>query len=355
MIFSITLNPSLDYIVKTSKLNINSVNRTNEEMILPGGKGLNVSMVLRNLGINSISFGFIAGFTGAELKRLIAAKGIKTDFIQVRTGMSRINVKVRAEDTYTKKNIYGEGAEENKSYSADQNLSVGEALMNELVVEETEINGMGPTIDAEAMEELYHRLDQLATGDFLVLAGSIPPSLPKSAYADMMERLSGRGIRFVVDATGEALLKTLPFHPFLIKPNHHELGAIFGVDLVEMSGGNFETLKENVKKYACELQKMGALNVLISMGGMGAMLVTEQGQEFYAKAPEGKVVNSVGAGDSMVAGFLAGYLQEEEKQDPANDAKYLSALRMGICAGSASAFSRELATKEEVMELLKQY
>ena len=326
MIYTLTLNPSIDYIVDVQDFEERKVNRTSEEVIYPGGKGINVSMVLHHLACESKMLGFTAGFTGDEIKRLLNKNGLLNGFIDLREGLSRINVKIRAEQKQDDENS-----------------------------EETEINGMGPTIDAEAMEELYHKLDQLATGDFLVLAGSIPPSLPKSAYADMMERLSGRGIRFVVDATGEALLKTLPFHPFLIKPNHHELGAIFGVDLVEMSGGNFETLKEYVKKYACELQKMGALNVLISMGGMGAMLVTEQGHEFYAKAPEGKVVNSVGAGDSMVAGFLAGYLQEEEKKDPAKDAKYLSALRMGICTGSASAFSRELATKEEVMELLKQY
>lgn len=341
MIYTLTLNPSLDYIVKVNCFASACVNRTSEELILPGGKGLNVSMVLKNLGWESIALGFIAGFTGTELERLLKAKNVQTDFILLPDGISRINVKVRTDVEFV-----------DTDYS---DKSESEALGSIQKVDETEINGSGPIIGEDYFSRLYERLDQLATGDFLVLAGSIPPSLPKSAYADMMERLSGRGIRFVVDATGEALLKTLSFHPFLIKPNHHELGAIFGVDLVEMSGGNFETLKENVKKYACELQKMGALNVLISMGGMGAMLVTEQGHEFYAKAPEGKVVNSVGAGDSMVAGFLAGYLQEEEKQDPANDAKYLSALRMGICTGSASAFSRELATKEEVMELLKQY
>lgn len=355
MIYTITFNPSLDYVIRISDIKLYTVNRTEDEVLFPGGKGINVSIVLKNLNCDSVALGFTAGFTGAEIERRLTECSVSTGFIRLREGLSRINVKIRAEQKQDDENS-----------------------------EETEINGMGPTIDAEAMEELYHKLDQLATGDFLVLAGSIPPSLPKSAYADMMERLSGRGIRFVVDATGEALLKTLSFHPFLIKPNHHELGAIFGVDLVEMSGGNFETLKEYVKKYALELQKMGALNVLISMGGMGAMLVTEQGHEFYAKAPEGKVVNSVGAGDSMVAGFLAGYLQEEEKwkiahnlssdsisnetiahegsekdnsgkSDLAKGAIYLNALRMGICTGSASAFSRELATKEEVMELLKQY
>ena len=311
MIYTITFNPSLDYIVDVKDFKTGIVNRTEGEKIFPGGKGVNVSMVLKNLGADSIALGFEAGFTGKEIGRLLDEKGIKTDFITVKEGNSRINIKLRS-------------------------------------AEETEINGQGPEIEKEDIEKLYGKLDKLQKGDCLVLAGSIPGVMPSSSYKDIMEYLKEKDIKIVVDATRELLTNVLCYKPFLIKPNNHELGDLFGVEL---------RTDEEIIEYAKRLQEMGAENVLVSMAGDGAILVTEDGRVYRGTAPEGKVLNSVGAGDSMVAGFLAGYLdsknqneinQNEENQDTVN---YEKAFQLGIAAGSASAFEYWLAEKEAIESL----
>lgn len=298
MIYTVTFNPSLDYIVTVEHFTCGIVNRTKDEIIFPGGKGINVSMVLQNLGYESTSLGFLAGFTGREVQRLLEEKGIATDFIPVEKGMSRINVKLRSD-------------------------------------QESEINGQGPAIGREDIAKLYGKLDSLKDGDILVLAGSIPDVMPGSMYMDIMKYLEGKKLKVVVDATKDLLVNVLQYHPFLIKPNNHELGEIFGVKLDD---------KEDVIHYAKKLQEKGARNVLVSMAGAGAVLVAEDGSIYQAEAPKGKVVNSVGAGDSMVAGFIAGYLE---------NGNYADAFQMGVCTGSASAFSEELATKAEVTALLE--
>ena len=267
------------------------------ENVVPGGKGLNVSMVLKNLGIESTALGFIAGFTGEYISKTLEEKGISTDFIEVEEGYSRINVKLKSN-------------------------------------EETEINGAGPAISDLNIKELYTKLDKLTDGDILVLAGNIPSVLKDTIYMDICEYLKDRKIEIVVDATKDLLLNVLTYRPFLIKPNNHELEEIFKVSL--------ET-KEDVKKYSKLLIEKGARNVLVSLAGDGAVLVAENGEIFEAEAPKGIVKNSVGAGDSMVAGFLAGYLETKN---------YKNAFMMGVCTGSASAFSEGLATKEEVLDLL---
>lgn len=297
MIYTVTFNPSLDYIVTVRDFQTGIVNRTSQEIIFPGGKGINVSMVLKNLGRENTALGFIAGFTGDEIIRLLEKKGISTDFIRITEGNSRINVKLRAQ-------------------------------------KETEINGQGPQIASDDICRLYEKLDQLQEGDTLVLAGSIPDTMPKSMYMDIMEYLRGKKLNIVVDATKDLLTNVLPYYPFLIKPNNHELGEIFGIVLTD---------KDEVIRYAKKLQEKGARNVLVSMAGDGAVLVTEDGQEFRSEAPKGKVVNSVGAGDSMVAGFIHGYML---------NGNYADAFRYGVCTGSASAFSEELATKADVDALL---
>lgn len=299
MIYTVTFNPSLDYIVSVNHFKPGEVNRTVAELMFPGGKGINVSMVLKNLGYDSVALGFMAGFTGNEIVRLLEEKRINSDFISVASGMSRINVKLRSD-------------------------------------EESEINGMGPEIGREDIQKLYTQLDKLKEGDILVLAGSIPTVMPESMYMDIMRYLSGRGIDIIVDATKDLLLNVLEYHPFLIKPNNHELGEIFGVKL---------KTKDDVIPYARRMQEKGARNVLVSMAGEGALLVTEEGRVYESMPPKGEVKNSVGAGDSMVAGFLAGYLSSHD---------YEQAFYMGLCTGSASAFSDNLATKPEVEALLKQ-
>lgn len=297
MIYTVTLNPSLDYIVEVNHLTLGATNRTSYEQMLPGGKGLNVSFVLKNLGFATTALGFLAGFVGEEIERRVAETGVTARFLKLEEGCSRINMKVR--------NVDG-----------------------------TEINGSGPEIPAEKTEEMLAWIEQtLQSGDVLVLAGSIPASMPSTVYMDIMKRLAGKNILVVVDATKELLKNVLPYRPFLIKPNHHELGELFGVTL---------TAREDVVPYAMKLKEQGARNVLVSMGGLGAVLVDETGGVHLSEAPEGKVVNSVGAGDSMVAGFLAGWL---EKQN------YEYAFRMGLAAGSASAFSENLATREEVEQV----
>ena len=299
MIYTVTFNPSLDYIVSMKSFEMGMTNRTTQEQMLPGGKGINVSTVLTNLGHESTALGFVAGFTGREIIRRLEEMKLKNDFIKIDNGFSRINVKLKDFDG-------------------------------------TEINGMGPVIDGESQNKLMDKLLAMEEGDTLVLAGSIPESMPATIYHDIMKKLQGRGIRFVVDATKNLLMNVLVFHPFLIKPNNHELGEIFGVEL--------ET-RESVVPYARKLQEQGARNVLVSMAGQGAVLLDENGEVHMHEAARGKLVNAVGAGDSMVAGFIAGY---EEKQD------YEHAFRMGISAGSASAFSELLATKEEVMRVYEQ-
>lgn len=300
MIYTVTFNPSLDYIVTVDNLQLGAVNRTNQEIINPGGKGINVSMVLHNLGYKSTALGFRAGFTGREIARLMEEQEIQSEFIEVDTGISRINVKVRSE-------------------------------------EESEINGMGPDIGEADIEKLYEQLEKLVDGDTLVLAGSIPATMPETMYRDIMERLSGRKLQIVVDATKDLLMNVLKYHPFMIKPNNHELGEIYGVKL---------NTREEVIPYARKLQEEGARNVLISMAGEGAVLLTEDGEVYQSEAPKGKVKNSVGAGDSMVAGFVAGYMASHD---------YEQAFYMGVCTGSASAFSDGMATKEAVHELLGQF
>ena len=299
MIYTVTFNPSLDYIVRADHFAVGEVNRTTYEQILEGGKGLNVSVVLKNMGLDSVALGFTAGFTGEEIERRVAERGVSADFVRVEEGMSRINVKLKAEV-------------------------------------ETELNGQGPHIEKRHIEKLYEKLEQLKKGDILVLAGSIPNTLPDDMYERIMERLDGRGIRIVVDATRDLLMKVLPYHPFLIKPNNHELGEIFGVKL---------DTRQSVIPYGKKLQEMGAVNVLISMAGEGAVLIDENGRVYEEPAPKGKLINGVGAGDSMVAGFMAGYM---EKQD------YQYAFHMGIAAGSASAFSENLATREEIEAVYQQ-
>ena len=296
MIYTVTFNPSLDYIVGVDEFKTGKVNRTAEELILPGGKGINVSTILMNLGIDSTAFGFAAGFTGEEIIREVEAMGIRSDFIKIDSGISRINLKL--------KNFDG-----------------------------TEINGSGPEISEEKIEELLRKLDILGEGDILVLAGSIPASMPADMYSTIMERLQHKNVTFIVDATKDLLINVLKYKPFLIKPNNHELGELFDVKL---------TTREEVIPYGKKLQKQGARNVLISMAGEGAVLVAEDGSVYEAPAPKGTLVNAVGAGDSMVAGFTAGWI---EKKD------YRHAFYMGVSAGSASAFSEYLATKEEIMDL----
>lgn len=299
MIYTVTFNPSLDYIVRMDSFATGEINRVNYEQVLAGGKGINVSIVLKNLGQNNTALGFLAGFTGEEIKRQLHEFGVTNDFVQLNQGFSRINVKAKAEN-------------------------------------ETEINGQGPDIDKAKLEELFTKLDQLQADDTLVLAGSIPKTLPDDIYQQIMARLNGKGIRIIVDAEKKLLLNVLQYHPFLIKPNNHELGDMFGVTL---------TTDAEIIEYAKKLQAKGAQNVLISMAGDGAILLTTDGTTYKCPAPKGKLVNSVGAGDSMVAGFITGF------NESAGDFK--TAFHMGVATGSASAFSDNLATRPEVEALLK--
>ncbi len=299
MIYTITFNPSIDYIVSVDHFQIGNVNRTSNEYLLPGGKGINVSIVLNNLGIESIALGFIAGFTGNEIKRRVEEEfQIKTDFINVENGYSRINFKMKSD-------------------------------------EESEVNGNGPLITESHLSQLKQKLLRLKSGDILVLSGSIPSCVSKDIYSHIMSELKEKDINIVVDATGELLMNVLEHKPFLIKPNNHELAEMFHVKLSGI---------EDIIKYAKKLQKLGARNVLISMAGDGALFICENGKVYFSEAPKGKVKNSVGAGDSMVAGFIAGYVNIKD---------YVQAFKTGIATGSASAFSENLATQEEVEALLR--
>lgn len=299
MIYTVTFNPSLDYVIQTDRLVPGEINRAAKEHIYPGGKGNNVSVILSNLGHKSRALGFTAGFTGEALERMLDDCGCYTDFIRLKDGFTRINVKIN------------DG-------------------------QETEINGQGPVITRQAIEEMFEKLDHLTGEDMLVLAGSIPDTLPADMYEQIMKRLKDRGIRIAVDATKELLLNVLKYHPFLIKPNNHELGDMFGKVL---------KTEEEIIEHARKLQEKGGRNVLISMAGDGAILVTEEGKIYKSRPPKGTVVNSVGAGDSMVAGFLAGYLNTED---------YEKAFSLGIAAGSATAFLNWLAEKEDIIKLLGQ-
>ena len=299
MIYTVTFNPSLDYIVSVENFQLGITNRTSSELMLPGGKGINVSTVLMNLGIENKALGFVAGFVGDEIIRRLEEMGVQNGFIRIEEGVSRINLKLKS-------------------------------------IDGTEINGQGPVISPEHVEELMKQLDRLGEGDVLFLSGSIPSSMPDDAYQKIMERLDGRGVQIVVDATKDLLLNVLEYHPFLIKPNNHELGELFGVEL---------KTREEVIPYAKKLQEKGAVNVLVSMAGEGAVLIDANEDVYMAPAPKGTLVNGVGAGDSMVAGFMAGWL---EKQD------YEHAFCMGVSAGSASAFSEHLATKAEIEAVYQQ-
>ena len=299
MIYTVTFNPSIDYIVRLEQFTAGEINRVNYEQILPGGKGINVSIVLKNLGHDSTALGFLAGFTGVAMQQMLHSFGVTDDFVRLNDGFSRINVKIKAES-------------------------------------ETEINGQGPVITEEAQRALFAKLDRLTSSDTLVLAGSIPNTLPDDIYERIMEHLEGRGIRIVVDATKNLLRRVLKYRPFLIKPNNHELGEMFGVEL---------KTDDEIVYHAKKLQEEGATNVLISMAGDGAILLTAEGVFYRSAAPKGTLVNSVGAGDSMVAGFLAGFME--------SDGSYERAFYMGVATGSASAFSPNLATREEALVLLK--
>lgn len=297
MVYTVTFNPAIDYVVRMDEVRLGEINRFEKEEMYFGGKGINVSVVLGELGITSKALGFTAGFTGEAIEKGLSDMGIDTDFVHLEKGNSRINVKIKS-------------------------------------AEETELNGQGPDIEDKAIAELFEKLDKLEDGDALVLAGSIPSSLPSDIYERILERVSGKKIKVAVDATKDLLLNVLKYKPFLIKPNNHELGEMFGIVL---------KTDEDIEKYARKLQSMGAVNVLISMAGDGAMLVDEFGKMHRCGVCEGTVKNSVGAGDSMLAGFMAG----------AWNGDYEYALKLGTAAGGATAFSNGLATKEKISELLK--
>ena len=296
MIYTITFNPALDYIVHTEHLSMGNINKIKKEQIFAGGKGINVSIVLENLGLDSVASGFIAGFTGEEIERQLKERGIQTRFIRLEKGMSRINIKLKSEF-------------------------------------ETEINGQGPDVTQDAIEVLERQMDDLQEGDYLVISGSTPALMCDSIYGNILESLQGRGVNVTVDATKGLLLNALKYRPFLIKPNKSELEEFFDVTLYN---------KRDIVEYAEKLKERGARNVLVSLGADGAVLLAEDGKIYERKAPDGKVINSVGAGDSMVAGFIAGYIK---------DGSYDEALKLGIAAGSACAFLDGLATKEEIMEI----
>ena len=298
MIYTVTFNPAIDYIVHTGTMQVGQVNRSQGEELYFGGKGINVSFVLHELGLPSKALGFVAGVTGAAIEAGIQEQGIATDFVHLDSGFSRINVKIKSG-------------------------------------EETELNGQGPNISEAAVAELFEKLNQLQDGDVLILAGSIPNTMPADSYEKILAHLSDKKIKVVVDATKDLLLKVLPYHPFLIKPNNHELGELFGVTLHSI---------EEIATYAKKLQEMGAQNVLISMAGDGALLIDETGKQHVCGVCKGTVKNSVGAGDSMVAGFVAGSMYGD----------YEAALKLGTAAGGATAFSEGLAQRAEIERLLQQ-
>lgn len=297
MIYTVTFNPAVDYVVRAEKIISGEVNRSDSEEIFFGGKGINVSLVLAQLGIKSCALGFVAGFTGSAIEQGVRDAGVETDLVHLEKGFSRINVKLKAE-------------------------------------QETEINGQGPDIGEEALSQLYKKLDRLQSGDTLVLAGSVPKTLPSDIYESILARLSGKSVRFVVDASGQLLMNVLKYRPFLIKPNDKELSEMFDVKLTDT---------EQIAEYAEKLREMGAQNVLVSMAGDGALLVDENGDIHRCGVCKGTVRNSVGAGDSMVAGFVAGA-----------DKGYDYALRLGTACGGATAFSDGLAQRKDIDRLLEE-
>ena len=297
MIYTVTLNPSIDYVIKVDKLTTGNINRVNEEHVYPGGKGINVTRILKSLDNDNIALGFVSGFTGDYIINSLQELNLKSDFIKVKEGFTRINVKVKSE-------------------------------------EETEINGQGPKISEEELNQFYKVIDKLVDGDILILSGSIPSCLDERLYESIMKKVEDRDIKVIVDATKNLLLNVLKYKPFLIKPNNHELAEMFNVEL---------NSTEDVVFYARKLKEMGAQNVLISMGKDGALLVTENDEVFASNVAKGEVVNSVGAGDSMVAGFIAGYLKSNS---------YEEALRLGAASGGATAFSSDLATREFIDKLV---
>ena len=296
MIYTVTFNPALDYILELDKLEVGKIQKSKSELILPGGKGINVSIVLTNLEIGNVALGYKAGFVGEEIERLLKNMKVETDFIKIENSNSRINVKISAN-------------------------------------EETAINANGPEITEDKVSELLEKLKNLNENDFLVLSGSIPKSLKDDIYEKICNIVRTKNVKIVVDATKNLLVQSLKYNPFLIKPNNEELGEIFGV--------NIHT-KEDAYVYGRKLKEMGAKNVLVSMGKIGAVLIDENNNEYFVKSPEGKRVNTVGSGDSMVAGFIAGYIKFND---------YEKALKMGVSAGTASALSKYLAKKEEVYNL----
>lgn len=300
MVYTVTLNPALDYVLRVDNMRYDDINRADSDDIYYGGKGINVSVILSRLGVDNTALGFVAGFTGAKLEAMLNADGIRTDFDHLESGDTRINVKIKA-DT------------------------------------ELDINAGGPPITDDDMSKLLARLDTLQSGDYLVLAGSVPSGVSSDIYMQIMDRLSERGINFVVDATGDLLKNVLKYRPFLVKPNHHELGDIFGV--------NTKT-DEEIEHYAKLLQDMGARNVLVSRSKLGAMLVDENGNSHRIGNLDGERVNSVGCGDSMVAGFIAGYIESGD---------YSNALMLGSACGNASVFSNELATRDEILDAVNRY
>ena len=297
MIYTVTLNPSIDYVIKVDKLTTVNINRVNEEHVYPGGKGINVTRILKSLDNDNIALGFVSGFTGDYIINSLQELNLKSDFIKVKEGFTRINVKVKSE-------------------------------------EETEINGQGPKISEEELNQFYKVIDKLVDGDILILSGSIPSCLDERLYESIMKKVEDRDIKVIVDATKNLLLNVLKYKPFLIKPNNHELAEMFNVEL---------NSTEDVVFYARKLKEMGAQNVLISMGKDGALLVTENDEVFASSVAKGEVINSVGAGDSMVAGFIAGYLKSNS---------YEEALRLGAASGGATAFSSDLATREFIDKLV---
>ena len=302
MIYTITFNPALDYLIKMQDFQIGEINLSREEYILPGGKGINVSIILKALGVDSTAFGFIAGFVGEEIEKKVKGHGVKTDFIKIENSISRINVKITTPS------------------------------------EETAVNSKGPFIDELYIKLLYKKIGKIENGDTLILSGSIPEGMQKNIYQNICKKLEEKDIKIVVDATGDLLLKTLRYHPFLIKPNQYELGEIFNVKI---------STHEEAIEYGKKLQLQGAQNVLVSMGNMGAVLLDENGYSHKMQAlNKEKRVNTVGAGDSMVAGFVAGYQLF---------GNYEKALQMGMAAGTATAHSVFLATKDEIYKLMNKF
>lgn len=298
MIYTVTLNPSIDYVIKLENLNIGHVNRVNSENVYPGGKGINVSRILKTLGHDNIATGFVSNFTGEFIINSLSNLSVKSDFIKLDNGFTRINIKIKSD-------------------------------------EETEINGRGPDINDEKLQELFDKFKELKEGDILILAGSIPSTLNEDIYEKIMEYVKEHNVKVVVDATKNLLLNVLKHKPFLIKPNNHELEEIFNISIQSI---------EDIIIYGKKLQEMGARNVLVSMGKEGALLITEEKEVFVSNVPKGSVINSVGAGDSMVAGFISGYIESNS---------YEEALRLGTASGSATAFSSDLAEKNLIDELIK--